>query len=171
MATPHQHEDELFRSLYAELRRQAELLMHGQRRDHTLQATALVHEVLLRVWDGKEPAPEDRQRFLATAAKAMRHVLVDHARGRGRDKRTPPGSRLPLDQVSVAFEERAFDLLLLDEALERLDAADPTMARAVDLRFFGGLPAEEVARMLGMPLRTFERRWSVVRAWLATEIA
>ncbi len=163
--------DRLIRDLYAELRRRAEGLMRGQPAGHTLQPTALVHEVLLKMWGGAEPAWEDRARFLAAASKAMRHVLVDHARARGRDKRQPPGDRIPLDEITTAYEARAIDLLALDEALDRLAAFDPTMARAVELRFFGGLSVEEASRILEVPVRTLERRWAAVRAWLFAEVS
>jgi RNA polymerase sigma-70 factor (ECF subfamily) len=163
--------ERLFRDLYDELHRRAEGMMRGQPAGHTLQATALVHEVLLKMWGGTEPPWEDRARFLAAASKAMRHVLVDHARARARDKRQPPGDRVPLDSITTAYEARAGDLLALDEALDRLAAFDPTMARAVELRFFGGLSVEEAARLLEIPVRTLERRWSAVRAWLFAEVS
>ena len=144
--------------------------MREQRKDHTLQATALVNEAYLRLHDGRELAATDRIGFLALASTAMRCVLVDHARSRGRDKRQPPGERVPLDALLVAYEDRAVDMLALDEGLERMDAFDPEMARAVEMRFFGGLSAEETAGFLGIPLRTFERRWQAARAWLRAEI-
>ncbi len=163
--------EKLIRSLYAELHARAQNVMRGQSPAHTLQPTALVHEVLLKLWGGKEPAWEDRARFLAAASKAMRHVLVDHARARGREKRSPPGDRLPLDDITAAYEARAIDLLALDEALNRLTAFDPVMARAVELRFFGGQSVEDTARLLDIPVRTLERRWSAVRAWLFAEVS
>lgn len=145
--------------------------MRGQPACHTLQATALVHEVLLKMWGETDPPWEDRARFLAAASKAMRHVLIDHARARARDKRQAPGERLPLDAITAAYEARAGDLIALDEALDRLGAFDPLMARAVELRFFGGLSVEDSARILDIPLRTLERRWAVVRAWLHAEVS
>jgi RNA polymerase sigma factor (TIGR02999 family) len=157
-------------SLYAELHRLAEQCMLGQPPGHTLQTTALVHEAYLRLAPKAHLAWEDRARFLATAAKAMRHVLVDHARARSRRKRTPPGQELPLDRIVPAYEDRAHDLVALDEALERLAAFDAPMAQAVELRFFGGISFEECARVLGLPLRTFERRWAAVKAWLRAEV-
>jgi RNA polymerase sigma factor (TIGR02999 family) len=100
----------------------------------------------------------------------MRSVLVDHARARGRVKRLPPGRRVPIDELQIAFEDHAVDLVELDEALAKLRTFDPTMARAVDLRFFGGLSQEDTARALEIPLRTLERHWEATRAWLAAEI-
>jgi RNA polymerase sigma factor (TIGR02999 family) len=163
------HED--FQSeLYAELRRRASILMRNQPRSHTLQATALVNEVYLRLHGDTDPAEEDRAHFLALASRAMRHVLVDHARTRGRQKRTPQGEKVALDDVVVTYESRALDLLALDDALQRLSEFDEDMARAVELRFFGGLSVEETARVLGIPKRTLERRWQAVRAWLHAEV-
>ena len=144
--------------------------MRERRKDHTLQATALVHEAYLRLHEGRELAASDRVGFLALASTAMRCALVDHARAHGSEKRQPPDERVPLDALLVAYEDRAVDMLALDEALERLDGFDPEMARAVEMRFFGGLSAEETAEFLGIPLRTFERRWKAARAWLRAEI-
>jgi len=156
--------------LYAELHALAARWMREQRKDHTLQATALVHEAYLRLHDGRELAATDRLGFLALASTAMRCALVDHARARGRDKRNPPGERVPLDTLLVAYEDRAVDMLAFDEALERLGSFDPEMARSVELRFFGGLSSEETASLLAIPLRTFERRWKAARAWLRAEV-
>ncbi len=156
--------------LYADLRARAERCMRGQPPDLTLQTTALVHEACLKLFGRERLESEDRGHLLALASSAMRSVLVDHARARNRLKRSAPGKSVPLDGISVAFEERAVDLLALQEALERLAGFDPPMARAVDLAFFGGLSLEETARLLELPQRTFERRWAATRAWLRAEI-
>jgi RNA polymerase sigma factor (TIGR02999 family) len=145
--------------------------MQGQPTDHTLQATALVHEVYLRMREPGKRRFGDRERFMAFAARAMRSVLVDHARARAREKRSPPGTSKPLDQIVVTYEEHALDLVALDEALSRLAAFDETMAKAVELRFFGGLDLQEIADLLGMKKRTLERQWRAVRAWLLQEVA
>src|SRR5262249_8763769 len=108
---------------------------------------------------------------LATASRAMRQILVDHARGRGRRKRTPPGERMSLEHAAWAYEENTVDLVALHEALERLAVDNPTMARAVDLVLFAGTTLEETARLLEIPQRTFERRWKTTRAWLHAELA
>lgn len=164
-------DDELSRQLFAELHALAEQWMRGQRRnDHTLQASALVNEAYLRLRDSLGLAREERVRFLALASRAMRSVLVDHARARCSQKRTPPGERVPLDELLIAYEEGAVDMLLLDEALERLTKFDPEMARAVELRFFGGLSMAEIAEQLGLPARSFDRRWQAARAWLRAEV-
>jgi RNA polymerase sigma-70 factor, ECF subfamily len=161
---------EYSRGLYAELHALAARWLRDQRKNHTLQATELVHEAFLRLHGGRELPGQDRVEFLALASTAMRCALVDHARTRGREKRCPPGERIPMDALLVAYEDRAVDMLALDEALRKLDTFDPDMASAVELRFFGGLSAKEAAAILGIPLRTFERRWSPVRAWLRAEV-
>lgn len=156
--------------LYDELHRRAIGYMRGQRGDHTLQPTALVNEAYMRLASAGNRAAGDRKHFLATASQAMRHVLVDHARQRTRLKKNPPGERMPLDQITVSFEENAVDLLVLNDALDRLAERDPDMARAVELRFFGGLSMEETAEFLGIPKRTFDRRWQFVRTWVHAEV-
>jgi len=156
--------------LYADLRARAERFMRGQRRDLTLQTTALVHEACLKIFGQERLAGADRSHILGLASSAMRSVLVDHARARGRIKRMPPGVRSPIDELQVAYEDRAIDLLALDEALRELDTFDPEMARAVEMHFFGGLSMEDTARALEIPQRTLERRWAVTRQWLRAEI-
>lgn len=144
--------------------------MSWQRRDHTLQPTALVHEAYLRLvrrGDLEDVAAAD---FFAMAARAMRSVLVDHARRRNRLKRRGDAIREPLDDVVDLFEERAIDLLALDEALIRLAERDAEQARVVELRFFGGMSAEDTAAMLGVSPRTIGRLWNKARAWLREEI-
>ncbi len=157
-------------SLYLELHRMAARCMRGQAPDHTLQTTALVHEAYLKLAQRAPRTRDERAQFLAMASKAMRHVLVDHARGKNRDKRKAPGQKQPLDQISVAYEERAVNLLGLHDALERMAQFDPSMAKLVELRFFGGLSMAECAEVLDEPLRTLERGWQTARAWLAAEI-
>jgi RNA polymerase sigma factor (TIGR02999 family) len=162
--------DHLMRELYSELHRRAERWMRSQPRNVTLQTTALVNEACLKILASEEARPSDRVHLLALASTAMRHVLVDHARSRARLKRSPPGDRTELEGLAVAYEDHAVDLLALDEALRRLAEFDPPMARAVELRFFGGMSVEDTARVLGLPKRTFERCWEATRAWLRAEI-
>lgn len=157
-------------SVYEQLLHLARRHMRGQAYDHTLQPTALVHEVWMRLAKGSD-SWEDTSHFFAAAGSAMRSVLVDHARRRGAAKRTPPGARVTLDLAFEQFQERAIDLVALDEALNRLAEFDPTMADAVEHRFFGGLSVEMTAKRVGMSKRTFERRWLVTRRWLRGEIA
>ena len=156
--------------LYPELRRRAENFMRGQRRDWTMQTTSLVNDACLRIFGRAELEGADRAQILALASTAMRCILVDNARRHGRIKRQPAGQRVPLDEVRLAFEDRAIDLLALDEALAKLAAVDPRMAQAVDVHFFAGLPLADTARLLGMPLRTLERHWNATKAWLRTQI-
>lgn len=162
---------ELFELLYPELRSAAEAHMRGQAGSHTLQATALVNEAFLRLSKGQEQTFENRRHFLLTASRAMRHVLVDHARGKQRLKRSAKRTDAPLDQVVLEGEGTDFDLEALDLALQELERRDPPMAKAVELRFFGGVGTVETARVLGMAPRTFDRRWQTVRAWLAERMA
>jgi RNA polymerase sigma-70 factor (ECF subfamily) len=169
-ADPDAERQQVLADLYGELRRRAERFMRGQPRDQTLQVTALVHETCLKLFGHEGLTGSDRAGRLALASKAMRSVLVDHARARGRRKRMPPGARLPLDELQAAFEERSGDLLALDAALERLAALDPLMARAVELHFFGGLSLAETALALEVPMRTLERRWRTTRDWLKAEV-
>lgn len=170
MAEDEKGDEELLAQLYDELHRRAIGYMRGQRADHTLQPTALVNEAYMRLANSGSSLWSDRPRFLATASRAMRHVLVDHARRRGRLKNSPPGERTPLDQITLGFEENALDLLALDEAIDSLAERDPDMARAVELRFFGGSSMEETAKCLGLSKRSFERRWKFVRAWVFAEV-
>lgn len=162
--------NELWQVVYQELHALAARAMHAQRTDHTLQATALVHEVWLRV-ERSGGDCRDREHFLATVSRAMRQILVDAARARQADKRTPPGRRAPLEDLVIEFEERSsIDVEALDRALAALAEADPEMARVVELRFFAGAEMEEVARIVGMSKRTLERRWAATRAWLGAQM-
>lgn len=163
-------EGELLDLVYRELRAEAHRQMRFQAGRHTLQTTALVHEAWLRLAHLEGVRWQDRSHFMGVAARAMRSVLVDHARSRSRQKRDPGGEQLPLDVVTLAYEERSADLLSLDAALDRLAEVDETSARVVELRFFAGLTMQEVARVLGVALRTAERSWSFARAWLRKEL-
>ena len=163
---------ELLARVYAELHRLAKSYMAAERREHTLQPTALVHEAFVRLSNGAPASPENRVQFFRTAARAMRQVLVDHARARGSAKRD--GARIELDEAvtdavtdAVALnEERGVDLLALEEALAELEATDEALAHLVELRFFGGLEAEEIAGLLGASERTVRRDLQFARAWL-----
>lgn len=166
-------QDELSRLVYAELHRLAERQLAGQPPGHTLQPTALVHEAWLRLVDQAGASFERKRDFFAFAGRAMRSVLVDHARRRGARKRGGERGRVPLEAVDQLARDRPAeaDLLAVDEALTRLQGVDPELVRIVELRFFGGLSCAEVAEVTGAGLRTVERRWRLARAWLHTELS
>jgi RNA polymerase sigma factor (TIGR02999 family) len=156
----------LLPEVYAELRVLARAHLRRERRDHTLGATALVHEVYLRLLGGRAPAWNDRQHFFRAAAEAMRRILVEHARRRARVKRGGNPLRVSLSGVMVAADEDPEALLALDDAIRRLDQQDPTAADVVRLRFFAGLSVEEAAQLLDLSERTVKREWAFARAWL-----
>ena len=165
-------EGELFEIVYQELRRIADRQMRGQGPGHTLQATALVHEAFLRIFGGGELRFESRQHFLATAAVAMRQVLVDHARRRKSVKRGGDRQPVRIDTRCDAPQKSEIDLDVLDlhQALEELNALDERQGRLVELRYFGGLEVEEVARVLDVSKTTVEREWRAARAWLGKRL-
>ena len=149
----------------------AENLMGDRRGGQTLQPTALVHEAFLKFADDSPPeVGRGRSHFLAIAAKAMRSVLVDHARARKTLKRGGAGDRIPLEGLDDFFDGRPPDLLNLDAALEKLARADPEIASVVELRFFGGLSVEEAAGVLGVSVPTVVRSWRLARIWLQREL-
>jgi RNA polymerase sigma-70 factor, ECF subfamily len=161
---------ELVPLLYNELRRLAASYLRRERSNHTLQPTALVHEAYLRLVDQKDVHWQNRGHFIAVAAQLMRRILVDHARGHQAGKRGGPLPKLSLDQAIVYSQERAGELVCLDEVLSRFAEIDPQAARIVELRVFGGLTVEETAGLLGISPATVKRDWSMAKAWLAREI-
>jgi RNA polymerase sigma-70 factor (ECF subfamily) len=162
--------DELFARVHHELRRLAAGQMRNERRDHTLQPTALVHEAYLRLVDQREVSPENRAHFFGTAANVMRRILIDHARARHADKRGGDQVRVDLDEAAGVAAEHSDSLVELDAALDRLAGIDPRRARVVELRFFGGLTVEEIAGVMSVGPRTVDRDWRVARAWLRREL-
>jgi RNA polymerase sigma factor (TIGR02999 family) len=163
--------EELVRLIYGELHRLAAAQMKRQPSDHTLQPTALVHEAYLRLMGTGEVPWSDRAHFLTAAARAMRSVLVDFARRRSAAKRSPPGRRVAVDRATHAGRHAAEEVLAVHEALEKLERVDPQGSRVVQLRFFGGLTAEETARVLDLTERTVFRVWEHARSWLHREMA
>jgi RNA polymerase sigma factor (TIGR02999 family) len=155
---------ELFDLLYDELRRRASSLM-GDRAGQTLQPTAVVHEAWLRL-AANEQGWSSRAHFLGVAAKAVRSVVVDHARARAAEKRGARRERVPLDDAVALFETRVPDLVELDELLARLAHVEPALARIVELRFFAGLSIAETADVLALSTASVERGWRTARAWL-----
>ncbi len=160
----------LFPLIYDELRRLAGRYIKRERPDHTLQATALVHEAYLKLFGQPTAAWADRSHFMAVAAIAMRRILVNHARSHRAARRGGGRARVALDEAAAVFEDRAIDLVALDEALKRLAQIDPDQARIVELRFFGGLSVEDTARLLGVSVRTVHYDWAMARAWLRGEL-
>ncbi len=157
--------------VYSELRRLAGSYMRRERPDHTLQATALVHEAFMKLF-GSEPIEwENRAHFFAVAAQQMRRILVDHARAQQAARRGGQRVKLSLDQVNGLSEKRDEDLVDLDDALQRLNAFDPRAAQAVELRFFGGLTEEETAHVIGVSVKTVKRDWQAAKAWLLTQLS
>jgi len=164
--------DRILPLVYAELRAIAGAQLRNERTGHTLSATALVHEAYVRLASRERMAPRDRSHFFAIAAQSMRRVLIDHARGRRRDKRGSGQAAVPLDQVEdLVGEEAADELIALDEALDRLGRISPRAAQLVERRYFAGLTMEEAAESLAISVRTAEREWVRARAWLRKEIA
>ena len=157
--------------VYAELRRIARRQMGRERQGHTLQATALVNEAYLRLAGGGGLALQDRAHFYAVCAQVMRHVLVDHARARARDKRGAGAPHVPLDEAANAVAADSAELVALDEALRGLEEVDPQKARVVALRYFAGLSIEETAEVLGISPTTVRREWRRAKAWLYRAIA
>lgn len=167
--------DQILPLVYEQLRQIAAARMAGERRDHTLQATALVHEAYARLMGPGEVAWANRKHFFFAAAEAMRRILIEHARGRARLKRGGPGlKRRELDFSAVADlarEDRSEEVIALDEALRRLEAERPRVAQVVHLRFYGGLSVEETAETLGVSARTVNLDWTYARAWLFKQLA
>jgi RNA polymerase sigma factor (TIGR02999 family) len=160
--------------VYAELRRIAARSLASERRDHTLQSTALVHEAFLKLVDQRSVDWQSRAHFFGLAAQLMRRILVDHARRVGRVKRggdTPTVSLEAAGDVADAAWATSADVFLLDAALRKLEAFDPTQGRIVELRFFGGLTIEETAGLLGVSAMTIKRDWAVAKAWLYRELS
>lgn len=162
--------NQLLPMVYDELRELAQRHMEAERPDHTLQPTALAHEAYLRLV-GREISWESRAQFFAVAARAMRRILVDHARRHKSAKRGGGREAMPLElgrEPSVS--DRTEYVLAVDEALNRLAEFDPQSGRVVELRFFGGLNVEETAQVLGVSARTVKRDWQLAKAWLLREI-
>lgn len=157
--------------LYEELRRMARDRLRGERSEHTLSPTALVHEAYLRLSDQRRIPAGNRLEFFAAASRTMFRVLVDHARGRSRRKRGGAEAPVPLDEVAPFLSDRGSEEVLeMADALKRLEAMEPRAARIVELKFFAGLSGEEIAQLLGVSGRTVERDWQAARAWLRKEV-
>lgn len=162
--------DQLTPIVYDELRRLARYYLRGERRDHSLQTTALVHEAYLRLVDHTRMEWQDRAHFFAVSAQVMRRILVDHARRRNL-KRGHGLRRVSLEEATLVGGDRPTDLAALDDALTSLGERDPRKAQVVEMRFFGGLSVEESAEVLGVSAVTVMREWRTAKAWLYRELA
>lgn len=162
--------DRLLSLIYEELRALAGSFFRGQPADHTLQPTALVHEAFIRLIDQSAVQFNDRAHFFAVAATAMRQILTDHARRTASQKRGGNWKKVDLSNVTPAFDRDEVDVIALDDALSMLAEADARQARVVELRFFGSLTMEEIARVVGVSKATVELDWRAARAWLGTQL-
>lgn len=162
--------DKLLPLVYAELRRIAERYLHRERQDHTLQPTALVHEAYLRLID-QTVSWQNRAHFFGVAAEMMRRILIDHARKAQARKRGSGGIKLALDEAINVTDERASELIALDDALKALAEFDAQKSRIVELRFFGGLSIEETAEVMEIGTATVIRQWRMAKAWLYHEVS
>jgi RNA polymerase sigma factor (TIGR02999 family) len=167
----HEALERLMPLVYGELRKLAAYHLRAERVGHTLQPTALVHEAYLRLAGRDELVVHDRAHFVAIAAQVMRHILVDHARGRARGKRGGACTIVALDEAAAAREAREADLVALDDALTELSRLSPQQSRIVELRYFGGLTIEEIAEALGIAVARVRSDWTLARAWLRRELS
>ena len=163
--------DRLMPLVYDELRRIAGRYMKRERSEHTLQTTALVNEAYLRMVDQKNVDWQNRAHFFAVAASVMRHLLVDHARARGRVRRGADPQQVSLDEAALVSEQKGEEMIALDEALTKLAAIDARKVKIVELRYFSGLSAEETATVLGVSEITVKREWLKAKAWLYRELS
>ncbi len=162
---------ELLPLVYGQLRKAAQLQMAGERPDHTLQATALVHEAYLRLVGPHQTTFKNQAHFYVAAAEAMRRILIEHARKRARVKRGGDLKRISLSAAYLAEEACPEEIMSVSEAIRRLQKRDPRMAEIVRLRFFAGLSVSETAEALGLSGRTVRREWALARAWLHRELS
>lgn len=168
--------DKLIPLVYQELHAQAHRYLRGERKNHTLQTTALINEVYLRMVKQKDVRLENRAHFFGLAANMMRRILVDYARAKQQMKRGGKNEDVPLDEaisveVTVTDEKTQIDLILLDKALNKLFLKDEQEARIVELRYFSGLTVEETAEVLGISTMTVKRDWNIAKAWLKRELS
>jgi RNA polymerase sigma factor (TIGR02999 family) len=163
--------DRLMPLVYDQLRRLAGSMIHQESPGNTLQPTALVHETYLRMADQNRVDWRGKTHFFAIGAKMMRRILVDHARGKNRQKRGRDMPRIPLADDLCVTNRNDEDVLAVEEALEKLAKVDPRQAKIVELRFYGGLEVAEVAEVLGVSKRTVEFEWTMIKAWMRRELS
>lgn len=166
-----ENDNALFNLVYDELRRQAHRFLQKERDGHTLQTTALVHEAYLKLIGQKKDFWESRTQFFGIAATLMRRILIDYAKQKHRVKRGGVNADLPLEEaLTITVSNTSFDLLALDEALDRLAEKEAGLARIVELRFFSGLDVPETAKVLSVSESTIKRDWAMAKAWLHREL-
>ena len=163
--------DQLLPIVYNDLKRLAGVYLRRERPGHTLQSTALVNEAFLRLVDQREATWQNRAQFFGIASQAIRRILVDHARQRKAQKRGGEALRVTIDESIAAPGGGDFDILALEDALEKLAALDERQSRIVELRFFGGLSIEDTGAVLGLSPATVKRDWSMARVWLFRELS
>ena len=163
--------NQLVQAAYEDLRKIATARMRNQSMDHTLTATALVNEVSLKMLNESRLNVASSSEFLAYASTAMRHLLIDHARTKGRQKRGGDRKKFSFDEAIVACDTQSEDFLALNSALEELAAVKPRNAKVVEMRYYGGMSNQEVADALGISLATVKRDWVVAKSWLMTALA
>ena len=162
---------DLIAAAYADLKRLAAAKMNNERLNHTLTATALVNEVSLKMLNESQLGPQNGKQFFAYAAKAMRNLLIDHARAKGRKKRGGDAERFSFKEAVIACETQSAELLALNEALEEFAKIDERKAQVVEMRYFGGMSNQEVAEALDISLATVKRDWTVAKSWLMCALA
>jgi RNA polymerase sigma factor (TIGR02999 family) len=163
--------DQLTPMVYDEMRRMARTYLRSERADHTLQATALVHEAYLRLIDQHSVSWQNRAHFFGIASQMMRRILVNHALAKAAEKRGGEVQKLSLDEAVSFANQREIDLIALDEALKELELLDPQQTRIVELRFFGGLSIEDTAEALRVSPATVKRDWSTAKLWLRRQLS
>ena len=162
--------DRLTPLVYDELRQMARTYLRGERPEHTLQATALVHEAYLRLIDQREVRWQNRAHFFGIASQMMRRVLVNHALARAAGKRGGGAQKIQLEEAEGLAVSPEVEILALDEAMKQLEKLDPLQNRVVELRYFGGLTVEEAAEVLNLSAATVKREWSTARLWLRRQL-
>lgn len=162
--------DELIPLVYAELHRIARRVWNQHQQGNTLQPTALINEAYVKLANAQNTTFQDRCHFFAVASTAMRQILVNHAKSRLSAKRGGGSAEAPLDEVQLAVDREAADIVALHEALEALQTLDPRKSRIVEMRYFGGLSIEETAEVLGVSIATVNREWRLARSWLIREM-
>jgi RNA polymerase sigma factor (TIGR02999 family) len=164
-------EGRLFELLHSDLRRMAAYQLRQERSDHTLQPTALVNEVYVKIFGQSPPEARSRAHFMALAAQVMRRFLVDHARTKKADKRGHHPRMVPIENALIYDERRSDEFLAVHDALERLREWAPRQSQIVEMRYFGGMSEEEIAEYLKISSRTVKRDWAMARAWLHAELS